>query len=295
MQSRIAKRTTLQRLVISGCALAALSSVGCKTGMSVPGASMLGFKKQPSAETLAGQGPTTTFPVSPSNTFTPNAIASKSAGTGTTNTTVPQGAAAANGFATTNATTAPTSAPPSYAMSGWGNPTSGTQPTTAPGFAPGGTAYQMPGQASVPSYAPPTSFNQSGTVLAAGTTTPNPYSQPSTYMPPAGTFAQPGAGNFAGSPYGAAAASSNPYAVPAGQPSNTTPAMGQFDPQAARVAGGFAMPQGSTTTAGGTMNPMGTTSPAGTTAPATFRPGSTAGATSYPATPYTTPNGSMLR
>ena len=295
MQSRIAKRTTLQRLVISGCALAVLSSVGCKTGMSVPGASMLGFKKQPSAETLAGQGPTTTFPVSPSNTFTPNAIASKTAGTGTTNSTVPQGAAAANGFATTTNTTAPSnpyappSSAPSYALAGWGNSSTAGQPTATPGYAPSGTAYQTPSQASVPSYTPPSAYNPSGAALASGATTPNPYSQPNTYTPPTNTYAQPNTGNFASSPYGTSAPSSNPYAAPAGQPGYTAPNTGAYDPQTARVAGGFTLPQGSATTAGGTMNSM------GTAAPTTFRPGSTAGATSYPSTPYTTPGSTMVR
>lgn len=320
MQTRIAKRTLLQRLVVSGCALAVLSSVGCKTGMSVPGASMLGFKKQPSAETLAGQGPTTTYPVTPSNNFTPNAIASKTAGTGMTagagtgQTTVPQGAAAANGYAvagynTTGATTpsnpyTATNSAPNYATSGWGGTSAASSTPTAgssavPSYAGGSYAgttpgYNTPTQASIPNYGATPSGYPSGVPSYAGNTTgsTNPYSQPSSYTPPAPSYGTAG-GSYAGTSAATAGTSSNPYATPPGGFNYSAPNTTTYpEAQSARVAGGFTMPPSSTTTAAGTSGATGTT---GGTAPATFRPGSTAGATSYPSTPYTTPSGSMYR
>jgi hypothetical protein len=316
MQSRIAKRIALHRLVMGGLAIAVVGSVGCKTGVKMPSVPMLGFNKSPSAETIAGQGPSTTFPVTPGTSATPNAIASKTAGTGiNTQSGVPQGAAAANGYASL-AQTKPTSAAPSYATGGWGGTPSatgapntavaanatGATPSyagTAPGYAnPSNTnaGYSMPSTASVPSYGG----------------TPSGYAAPS-YAPSAYTpsnlasyGATPGNTNGA-SPYagsnpayvadasgvpGYSGATYNQYTTPANAPSYG--AVGQTSNTASgggtQVAGGFSMP----TSAAPTSAPAMGTGNAGA-APAGFRPGSTAGATSYPNTPYTTPNGSMFR
>ena len=50
--------------------------------MKMPGMKLFGFQSEPSAEALAGEGPTTTYPVPPGNTGTPDAIASIAGGTG---------------------------------------------------------------------------------------------------------------------------------------------------------------------------------------------------------------------
>ena len=66
------------RLLTIGLLAAAGSSLGCRSGLSWPLAS-----RGPSSEALAGQGPSTTYPVPPSHQSTPQAIASVAGGTAT--------------------------------------------------------------------------------------------------------------------------------------------------------------------------------------------------------------------
>ncbi|KAA5545344.1 hypothetical protein FYK55_06725 [Roseiconus nitratireducens] len=74
------KRTKLQqRLLLAGCATAMFASTGCRSGM--PSWNMFGSRNQPSAEMLAGNGPSTTYPAPPSESATPHAIASVAGGT----------------------------------------------------------------------------------------------------------------------------------------------------------------------------------------------------------------------
>ncbi len=80
-------------------AVASTSLTGCKSAM--PKFNMFGFKREPSAEALAGSGPTSTYPTSPSSGVTPEALASTAAGTAPSGTK-PQTANVA------------ASAPPSY-------------------------------------------------------------------------------------------------------------------------------------------------------------------------------------
>lgn len=63
------KRT---RIAFVGCTLAAVTAGGCRSSM--PGLNMFGSNREPSAETLAGTGPTTTYPVPPSANAKPQAI-----------------------------------------------------------------------------------------------------------------------------------------------------------------------------------------------------------------------------
>ncbi|MGI9471827.1 MAG: hypothetical protein ACR2NZ_09865 [Rubripirellula sp.] len=72
------------------CALAAMLSTGCR---SMSGKSMFSMRGEPSAEVLAGSGPTTTYPVPPSESATPEAIASIAGGTSSP-VTAPQTATA---------------------------------------------------------------------------------------------------------------------------------------------------------------------------------------------------------
>ena len=66
-------------LALTGCAIIALALSGCRSSM--PSMDMLGWGSEPSAEALAGSGPTTTYPAPPSTTATPEAIASVAGGT----------------------------------------------------------------------------------------------------------------------------------------------------------------------------------------------------------------------
>ena len=59
---------------------AALSSTGCKT-MKMPGMKMFGFNSEPDPAVLAGEGPTTTYPVPPGDEAMPSAINSIAGGT----------------------------------------------------------------------------------------------------------------------------------------------------------------------------------------------------------------------
>ncbi len=73
------KRTKLkQQLLIATCAAAIGTSAGCR---ATPKWNLLGNRSTPSAETLAGKGPTGTFPPPPSETASPTAIASVAGGT----------------------------------------------------------------------------------------------------------------------------------------------------------------------------------------------------------------------
>lgn len=66
------------RVALFGCAVAAVSSTGCRSASPM---NMFGWNREPSAEALAGSGPTVTYPVPPSKTAKPQAIESIAAGT----------------------------------------------------------------------------------------------------------------------------------------------------------------------------------------------------------------------
>ena len=73
-------KTFKSRLVIIFCASAVLST-GCRSGMRMPGMNMFGLRGKPSSEALAGSGPSATYPAPPSDSLTPEAIASIAGGT----------------------------------------------------------------------------------------------------------------------------------------------------------------------------------------------------------------------
>ncbi|MCS7465316.1 hypothetical protein NZK35_01350 [Stieleria sp. ICT_E10.1] len=75
------KRTKLkQQLLIAGCAGMIVTVSGCRSAM--PKWNMFSWRSAPSAETLAGAGPTITYPTPPGESATPEAIASVAGGTG---------------------------------------------------------------------------------------------------------------------------------------------------------------------------------------------------------------------
>ncbi len=84
------------------CIVTALVSLtGCRSSMpplpklGMPKLGMFGFKREPSPEALAGVGPTTTYPMSPSSGITPEAIASTAAGSAAPSGMKPQTASVA--------------------------------------------------------------------------------------------------------------------------------------------------------------------------------------------------------
>ena len=66
-------------LMVGVSVFALACSTGCRSGMSRM--NLFGARSEPSAELLAGSGPTTTYPSPPSESATPQAIASIAAGT----------------------------------------------------------------------------------------------------------------------------------------------------------------------------------------------------------------------
>ncbi len=88
---------------------AMITTAGCKSGWSMPGKDLFSWSKKPSESTLAGSGPSTTYPPSPALNSTPTSIASSgarpgaSSGVGSYVTTPPSGSGAsaiANGYQT---------------------------------------------------------------------------------------------------------------------------------------------------------------------------------------------------
>ncbi|WP_372894597.1 hypothetical protein [Stieleria sp.] len=74
------KRTKLkQQLLIAGCAGMIVTASGCRSAM--PKWNMFSWRSAPSAEALAGAGPTVTYPAPPGESATPEAIASVAGGT----------------------------------------------------------------------------------------------------------------------------------------------------------------------------------------------------------------------
>ena len=69
-----------KQLAFFVCVSLTLCSTGCRSNR-LGGMNMFGFNSQPSAEALAGNGPTTTYPAPPSESATPEAIASLAGGT----------------------------------------------------------------------------------------------------------------------------------------------------------------------------------------------------------------------
>lgn len=69
-----------KQFVLTTCIALTVCSMGCR-GSRLGSSGLLGFGGQPSAEALAGNGPTTTYPAPPSEAATPQAIASLAGGT----------------------------------------------------------------------------------------------------------------------------------------------------------------------------------------------------------------------
>jgi hypothetical protein len=261
------------------CGLIAVTvgSTGCKTGWKMPGASLFSWTKKPSAETIAGAGPSMTTPQSPALSQSPSLVA------GANRPAAPK----ANMYMPTAVPT-PQTAPTGYAAATPpANPYAGMGgAATANGYATGpyNTYAQSNPYAAASAGAPPASayaqapMGQAAARPVAATQYPQMQSTQPSSMPTAG-YASANLGGFQ------PPAAGNPYA----QPTATAPAPS---------ATGYAMPSGyaMTPATGGAYSPVGATqaTPASMpsvsslssnasvpVSPASFRPGSTQRATGY--------------
>lgn len=316
-------------------ATALVSLTGCRSSMpplpklGIPKLGMFGFKREPSPEALAGVGPTTTYPMSPSAAITPEAIASTAArtaapsgmkpqtasvagltpslpaqGTAATQPGVNSAAAGANGFYGTNGRGGTASTPGTYANAtgstggfSYGQNPAISKPTSSP-TAPGGLAaipagYVPPkppaSQTSIPAYAQ----TNSATGTPVPTVTPAKPASP----PSAGSYTAVPGYPLPGGP--TPATNSATTTAPAfAMPPDASMAAGANP--ATPAAGGFTMPGNTSAvtlpTASGDPAAHQATAPNRVPAPKApptgYKPGSTSGAVGYPSTSGYPPTGS---
>lgn len=211
------------RLAITTILLASIVMLGggCRSsGWTSPSWNSFGFKREPSADTLAGMGPTTTYPVSPSAGATPNPIQSVAAS--------PAGAQPQTQLA---------ARPNSAAAAANGFP-SGTAPTAAPAATSAGGAAPTyastsPAAGSSPAASPPSAASPSAaTASAAPSTAPSPAHSPYT------TVGYPMPGSASSMPNPASAGTTPSSGGPSVPSTSGTP---HATPPSA-VAGGFTLP-----------------------------------------------------
>ncbi|TWT95599.1 hypothetical protein [Neorhodopirellula pilleata] len=148
-----------KRALLVTCLITPMLSTGCRSGK--PGWNLFGRRGEPSAEMLAGSGPTLTYPAPPSAKATPEAIASIAGGTATPTPSTP---------------TTPSMGVPGVTPPGGSNPYALAGNQTAP------PAYAIPGSTPPPSTAASASptpsyaaaaangYAAGGTPIASGTT-----------------------------------------------------------------------------------------------------------------------------
>ncbi|QEF97090.1 hypothetical protein Mal15_11250 [Stieleria maiorica] len=262
------KRTELKRqLLIAGCAGVMITFTGCRSAM--PKWNMFSWRSAPSAETLAGNGPTITYPAPPGEAATPEAIASVAAGTSgsptpdavvaarqspnapvtgfdatvaAANRSTPStnlAAAQANGFNVTSA--APASATPGKTVAANNSSVPSIPAGYQFGSKPSGQTSAAPSQGGLASrYAMPSSYP------APGASTSMPTSAPTGAGPSVPSTATAGLGTSSGytfpsgaTPTGtqtAAASAASGFGLPStGAPESTPTASGN-------AASGFALP-----------------------------------------------------
>lgn len=233
------KNVTAERyLLLVTCAAAVSISSGCRT---VPGMNMFAWRSKPSAEALAGTGPSATYPAPPSDSVTPAAIASIAGGTAGS-TTAPEttqvaGIDVSPGYATPAASLAAAQANGIYPGSNAG----GFDPTTPPPGA-GPSGYQFGSKAftpKTPSMSPDASTYSLASAsgpASGGLTVPSTssFAPPSTpdmtppansFTAPANTFAPPPMSNYTTPP---TAPSTGGFDLPSDPPSlsaNAAPGM----------------------------------------------------------------------
>jgi hypothetical protein len=285
------------------CTAVAVVSTGCR---NMSGRGMFGWRGEPSAETLAGSGPTVTYPAPPSESATPEAIASIAGGTAVPSnqpqTPSSPGAATAQvaginvtpGYATPAANLAPSSPPPS-------TPTNLAAALANGIVAPGGAAAPGGGyKKTSPLAAKPSGYtfgSKPSAAATAGSTATgsiDALSSGSDYTPPATSYTRP----LQVKPSGFAMPSDAPAIATISLPSATPPG----SKPAADSSTNFAPPPAAAPSFS-TASTASLSAPAPTSQPARnsgggngYMPGSTGTASGYPlgeAVPTT--SGSMFR
>ena len=279
------KRTKLQQqLLVAGCAGILLASTGCRSAM--PKWNMFS-SKAPSAETLAGAGPTITYPAPPSESATPGAIASVAGGTAESIdpnaivTSAPPTIAPVSGFDATSRADLASSATNNAAARANGFNLASNRTVSAP--ATGG----------LPGYAAPSAgqgkSNSTVPAIPAGYQFGTKKSAPKPQTPSASGYAMPSAYPAPGvapttrdSVSAYTLPNTSAPAMPTTIPNKTTPGFGLPaggipTPTAASGSGGFAMPdsmvQSVKAAAGGATNSQPfTPKPPTITASATLAP-----------------------
>jgi hypothetical protein len=225
------KNKTHRWLLALLCVAALTATSGCR---SMPGRNMFGIRSGPSAEALAGNGPTSTYPAPPSASATPEAIASIAGGTGGPSNSK---GSPAGGPETKSATTAQVAG---FDISpGYATPASGAgQPNMSAAQANGiynngasggsgksvaaASGYTFGSKALTPKSEPPAS-----TPKTSGASS---YAKNSSYAPPADGFKTP----------------STSFTPPKGMTASTPAAPVEVptptDPVAAAPSGGYTLP-----------------------------------------------------
>ncbi|MEM9368131.1 MAG: hypothetical protein AAGD07_19220 [Planctomycetota bacterium] len=296
-----------------------LVSVGCQSAM--PRWNLFSKRGEPSAETLAGSGPTVTYPTPPSNAASPQAIASVAGGTQPAAANVP-GASPAARVATANTgasfQSTPMAEPSPYSLSGIskttpttsGVPSSQTLPQTF-GALPGAASNGTPTAGATASIGTPQTPSVANGFAGAATPSGNPYgnvgmpvgyttngSAPGTTAPTTSGYTFGGVPSPETQP---ASLTQGALKADSGTPSFTlpggVPAMPGFDPpngssnsgQPAASApapskGGFALPPMASTSAAASpaTSQIGLANPA-TSSPSSSKPASSKPASSKPA------------
>ncbi|MCC9602789.1 hypothetical protein LOC67_19740 [Stieleria sp. JC731] len=212
------------QLLVTGCAAMVACSTGCRSAM--PKWNMFGFRKAPSAEMLAGNGPSHTYPAPPSSSATPMAIASNAAGTsdmvadagktpgvgtagfnpgvptaGPTSPAANMAAAQANGFALASGPAASQSGPAHYSLSSNVSTDKNSSVPAIPAGYQFGTKATPPGATAtaanttgyqIPSSYPAPSAGGTGSSYSLPSSATSPISPSS--IPPSTSYAMPGTG-----------------------------------------------------------------------------------------------------
>lgn len=295
-------RNRQNRIYLTICAstLVALCSTGCRSGL-MPRMNMFGMRSEPSAEALAGNGPTTTYPSPPSETATPQAIASIAAGTTrassdpiTSPIQIDNGTAQVAGLnidpgyvTPASSSSTPSSSPTTNMAAAQANGifnekapsyiTNNAQPAGPSGYQYGSKGTSPDSVA--PSTTPPSSIASNATPPAS-MTPPSSYSAPASASAPAsfqgGGFTMPD--NVAPTVASSAIESNTP--APSMMPPSIPPVSAQPEHRIATSDSSSMIPAIDT----------GAPTSAPSTSAGGYSPGSTAGATGYPAGGYTKPN-----
>lgn len=291
------------RITAIGCAVAAASVMGCRGGS--PRLNLFSWNSEPSADVIAGTGPTTTYPPPPSAIATPSAIESIAAGVEPPNTALAAGPGAAAESAASESAAKANPADVASRPTGTPGPTGSTTAPRMPGFESGIPGLDIDaGRAELPPAANLAAAEANGfygaapgapsTTATPADSTPTPSATPSYSMPslasggsasgPATVAASNNAGDSSSRGYSlppdldfAAKASAAAETKPTPEASTDPATASGTDESGTRVAS-------ASNDASSTAEPAPVQPTSGTTAPKTggYAPGSTSGGSAYP-------------